>query len=103
MKKSTVSLIIFIAVLAAVLVYLCGWMTGADYDNTNTYEAPAIVTEVDEATGWVSFVDWNGETWCIRGEGYEVDQLVIAVFNDNATESIYDDLVVEVKHIEGTE
>lgn len=98
MKKKTIRLFttIFIVIIVAFAAYTFGWIQGESFDPTATYTAPARVTEVDEDTGWVTFVDWAGEAWCIRREGYEVDQLVIITFNNNNTESIYDDLIVEV-------
>lgn len=94
--KQRIALYIFTIIIVAFAAYTFGWVRGEAFDPTNTYEAPAKVIEVDEATGWVSFADWAGEVWCIRGEGYEVDQLVVITFNDNNTESIYDDLIVDV-------
>lgn len=97
MKKST-STIIFILILACFVCYFLGHAIGLEYDPTSTYLAPAMVSEVDETTDWVTFVDWGGEAWCIRNTGYEVGQLVILEFNDNATEdNIYDDSIVNVR------
>jgi hypothetical protein len=94
--KQRFALYIFTTIIIALAAYSLGWMYGEAFDPTNTYTAPAKVVEVDKATGWVTFTDWAGEAWCIRDEGYEIDQLVIITFNDNNTESIYDDLIVDV-------
>ena len=94
--KQRIALYIFTIIIVAFAAYAFGWVRGEAFDPTSTYEVPAKVVEVDETTGWVSFADWAGEVWCIRGEGYEVDQLVVITFNDNNTESIYDDLIVDV-------
>lgn len=98
MKKSTKRMIITAILLFIVgfAAYSFGWIQGETFDPSSTYTAPARVSEIDDSTGWVTFVDWAGEAWCIRGEGYEVDQLVIITFNNNNTETIYDDLIVEV-------
>lgn len=94
--KQRFALYIFTIIIVAFATYSLGWMHGETFDPTSTYTAPAKVVEVDKATGWVTFADWAGEAWCIRGEGYEIDQLVVITFNDNNTESIYDDLIVDV-------
>jgi hypothetical protein len=94
--KQRFALYIFTIIIVTFAAYSFGWMRGDAFDPSNTYTAPAKVVEVDETTGWVTFVDWAGEAWCIRGEGYEVDQLVMITFNDNNTESFYDDLIVDV-------
>ena len=98
MKKRTVRMIItlFAIVSTAFAAYTFGWTMGESFDPSSTYTAPARVTEVDETTGWVTFVDWADEAWCIRGEGFEGGQLGVITFNDNNTESIYDDLIVDV-------
>ena len=96
MNSKQVAVIVLIIVIFSVGAYTFGWTMGANFDPSSTYTAPARVVEVDETIGWVTFVDWAGEAWCIRGEGYEVDQLVVITFNDNNTESIYDDLIVDV-------
>ena len=98
MKKRTVRMIVtlFAIVITSLITFYIGEYHGLNYDPSSTYTAPARVAEVDESTGWVTFVDWAGEAWCIRGESYEVDQLVMITFNDNNTESIYDDLIVDV-------
>lgn len=100
MKNKTKRILstIFAAIIFCVAAYALGWVSGEAFDTSHTYEAPAIATEIDKVTGWVTLTDWAGESWCIRGEGYEVGQLVIAVFNDNSTpDNIYDDAIVQVK------
>ena len=96
MNSKQVAIIVLIIVIFSVGAYTFGWTMGESFDPSSTYTAPARVAEIDETTGWVTFVDWAGEAWCIRGEGYEVDQLVVITFNDNNTESIYDDLIIDV-------
>lgn len=100
MKKNTKDLIWFVCIGCFVAFCFClfGWTVGKSYDPTTTYEAPAIVTEIDDVTGWVTLTDWAGEAWCIRGENYEIGQLVVAKFNDNnSPDYIYDDMIVNVE------
>ena len=100
MKKNTKDLIWFVCVGCFVAFCFClfGWTAGRSYDPPTTYEAPAIVTEIDDITGWVTLTDWAGEAWCTRGENYEVGQLVVAKFNDNnSPDYIYDDMIVNVE------
>ena len=99
MNSKQVAIIVLIIVIFSVGAYTFGWTMGESFDPSSTYTAPARVAEIDETTGWVTFVDWAGEAWCIRGEGYEVDQLVVIIFNDNNTESIYDDLIIDVGYL----
>ncbi len=100
MKKSTKRFLVFVLSICIVAfgAYCFGWVRGESFDPSSTYEVPAKVSEVDQFTGWVTLVDWAGEAWCIRGDGYELGQLVIVVFNDNNTpDNIYDDTIEEVR------
>lgn len=100
MKKRNFGMAIFLLVVTFIVfaTYALGWIRGKSFDPSNTYTAPARVAEVDETTGWVTFIDWNGEVWCVRDDGYVIDQLVIITFNDNHTESIYDDSIVDIDY-----
>lgn len=97
--KQRFALYIFTIIIVAFAAYSFGWMHGEAFDPTSTYTAPAKVVEIDKTTGWVTFADWAGEAWCIRDDGYEINQLVVITFNNNNTESIYDDLIVNVSRL----
>lgn len=96
-NKKEIAITTFIVAIIILGAYAFGLFQGLEFDDSSVYTAPAAVSEINESTGWITLVDWRGEAWCIRGDGYELNQLVIVVFNDNATEDIYDDLIVEVK------
>lgn len=97
--RRTVALIgaLMMVLMVALFGYYVGWQDGASEDTSTTYTAPATVVEVDEESKWITLVDWNGEAWCIRDDGFTEGEQVIVTFNDNQTESIYDDLIVEVR------
>ena len=65
------------------------------YHEMHTHEIAAVVDEV--TTDYVVLVDNDGEAWVFEGDGYEVGQLVIVVFNDCSTADIYDDEIVEIR------
>ena len=94
--KKTITIIIVIALIVSFSVYLIGLNQGLSYDPSTTYTIPAMITEIDRQTCWVTLVDWNGEAWCIRDDAFVEGELVIVTFNDNDTETIYDDLIIEV-------
>ena len=100
MKKRSIGMVIFLLVVIFIVfaTYALGWLSGQSFSTSSTYTAPARGAEVDETTGWVTFIDWNGEAWCVRDDGYVIDQLVIITFNDNHTESIYDDSIVDIDY-----
>ena len=99
MKRTTVALVAVMMMIAIVglCAYYVGWQDGAEHDPSTTYQSPAVVIEVDELNKWITLADWNGETWCVRDDGYDVGELVIVTFNNNETDTIYDDLIVEVQ------
>ena len=93
-------LVLIVIVSLTLVGYQTGWRHAKNHEPASIYEAPARIIEVNEATGWITLADWAGEAWCIRGENYEVGQLVIVDFNDNHTpDNIYDDLIVNVHRL----
>ena len=60
-----------------------------------------VTTDTEDITGQVAdcvvLVDNDGEAWVFEGDGYEVGQLVIVVFDDMGTDDIYDDEIVEIR------
>jgi len=94
--KKTNSFITVVFILLAIFCFFLGQSLGLSYDPSSTYQSPAIVIEIDEVNGWVTLVDWNGEAWCIRNDGFSKEELVIVTFNNNDTDTIYDDIIVKV-------
>lgn len=103
MKQSNIFIIVMVICIILLCIFFFGYYRGLSYDPTSTYEVPAIVAEVNEENGWVTFEDWNGEAWCIRGTDYKVSELVILTFNDQDSFDIYDDAIVEVRRAESKE
>lgn len=100
MKKSTkrLAVTILVIIIVAFAAYAFGWVQGESFDPSSTYETPAKVIKIDQATNWVTLTDWAGEAWCVRDDSYEEGQLVIVVFNNNNTpDNIYDDVIEEVR------
>ena len=64
-------------------------------ENCEYHEVPAVVEEV--TADCVVLVDNDGEAWVFEGDGYEVGQLVIVVFDDMGTNDIYDDEIIEIR------
>ena len=65
------------------------------YHEMHTHEIAAIVDEV--TADCVVLVDSDGEAWVFEGDGYEVGQFVIVVFDDCGTAEIYDDEIIEIR------
>lgn len=99
MKKNRNFIFAFAFIALSVITYFTGLYQGLTREEpatSATYTAPCDVIEVDSASQWITLVDWNGEAWCIRDEGYEVGELVIATFDNMGTDTIYDDMIVDV-------
>ena len=98
--KRTIRATLFVAlIILFITTYFIGLNQGLSHEEeatSTTYTAPCAVIEVDPATHWVTLEDWNGETWCIRDDSFEVGELVIATFDDMGTDSIYDDMIIKV-------
>ena len=64
-------------------------------ETPNLYTTRAIVVHIDKDL--VMCEDTNGEMWCFEGadEWTEEDEIIL-LMNDNSTEDIYDDEVIDV-------
>lgn len=74
-------------------VLVCG-IANAKADNTYTINATVVNVESDI----VSCEDSNGDIWEFYSEGYKVNDMLILVMDSNHTETIYDDMVVDVQN-----
>lgn len=74
-------------------VLMCG-IANAKADNTYTINATVINVE----NGIVSCEDSNGDVWEFYGEEYKVNDMLILVMDSNHTETIYDDMVIDVQN-----
>jgi hypothetical protein len=97
--KRTIRATLFVAlIILSIATYFIGLNQGLSHEEatTATYTAPCVVIEVDPTTHWATLEDWNGEAWCIRDDSFEIEELVIATFDDMGTTNIYDDMIVDV-------
>ena len=89
--KTIISRIILIVMLSLSLTL--------EYIDANTkahqYEVPAVVDEI--VADCVTLVDNNGDAWEFEGDGYEIGQMVIVVFDDCRTANPYDDEIIEIR------
>lgn len=97
MKRTIRATLLVALIILSIATYFIGLNQGLGHEEEAiTYIAPCVVIEVDPTTHWVTLEDWNGETWCIRDDSFEVGELVIATFDDMGTTNIYDDMIVDV-------
>lgn len=99
MKRTTRTILIVTLTILSIATYFIGLIQGLNHKEPETstlYTAPCAVIEVNPTTCWVTLEDWNGEAWCIRDDSFEVGELVIVTFDDMGTNSIYDDVIVDI-------
>ena len=94
-KDYMITLICFTLIGVLLLAIPLALFPVALKENCEHHEVPAVVKEVTADS--VVLVDNDGEAWVFKGDGYEVGQLVIVVFNDCGTADIYDDEIVEIR------
>ena len=95
MKHLTSILIVILLALTLIVPIYIGANYFTVFSKEQTNEVPAVVEEV--TADCVVLVDNDGEAWVFEGDGYEVGQLVIVVFNDMGTADIYDDEIIEIR------
>ena len=99
MKRTARATLIVAFTILSIAIYFVGLNQGLNHkepETSATYTAPCAVIEVNPVTHWVTLEDWSGETWCIRDDSFEVGELTIVTFNDMGTNSIYDDIIIDV-------
>ena len=95
MKHLTSILIVILLALTLIIPIYIGANYFTVFSRERTHEVSAVVEEV--TADCVVLVDNDGEAWVFEGEGYEVGQAVIVVFNDMGTADIYDDEIIEIR------
>lgn len=84
---------------AAVLASVSALLTCNRNANTSVYAKHGIVTRLDRDADVVTFTDSVGNDWSFYGvEDWMIGDGVSAVMNDNGTDNIFDDEVVNVRY-----
>lgn len=102
-KKITVTQVAVILTIIMVITALTASAFKAVEDNnnntqatTNLYVMRAAVAQIDKDL--VICEDTNGEAWSFEGaDEWAKDDEVILLMNDNNTEEIYDDEIIDVR------
>ena len=69
------------------------------FSNSKEYPTCGTVVSVNHETDVVVFEDFNGLRWGFKGaEDWMVDDIIAVIMNDQGTETIFDDEIVDVKY-----
>lgn len=97
MKKNIIIQAVLFVLVTAMFIGMLAGVGDCRVIKNITRTVPAVVEEINPATGWATLVDWSGEAWHCEDDSLEVGQLVIVEFDDMGTEDIYDDEIVSVR------
>lgn len=71
------------------------------------YPQTFFVNDIDRAQDVLILIDFNGNEWIWSGvEDYEKGDIIATIMEDNGTEIIYDDIIINIRYsgyIEGWE
>ena len=68
-------------------------------EETHNYPLSCVVSGVDLDNDIVGAVDFNGNLWEFEGvEDWQEGDIVAFIMNDNGTEEIFDDVIVDLKY-----
>jgi hypothetical protein len=68
------------------------------------YPTTVIIREIDYLNDLVICEDYNGNEWVFEGiEDWDVNDIVSMIMNDNETELIYDDVIMQIRYSGHTE
>lgn len=92
----------FIAIIA-LFVMIFAFSTAC----AEIYPQTFFVNDTDCARDTLILIDFNGNEWLWSGiEDYEKGDIIAAIMEDNGTEIIYDDIIINIRYsgyIEGWE
>jgi len=92
--------IIIIMTLLTHACYLKGKHAGADEIMSHIYPMSGIVTEVNHQEDHVIVTDSTGNKWEFNGiEDWQEGDIAAMVMDDNGTEEIYDDKIINIHYI----
>ena len=93
MKKIIV--VLFVVVIASML--LAGFVFDKPHE---IYPTSMIVTEVDYENNLVTIVDFEGRMYQFYGceDWYENDICAVIMDNNGTTETVYDDIITQVRY-----
>ena len=88
-----------IAIVAAMFVVIGG--CGIAYTQSNNiYPTVFEVVEINESEDIIYLVDVNGNEWIWNGvEDWQVGDIAAAIMNNNNTEIIYDDDIIQLQYV----
>lgn len=67
--------------------------------SVSCYTTCGIVTSIDDENNIVEITDFNGEIWVYEGvEDYLIGDAVSMLMNNNGTENIYDDIIINIRY-----
>lgn len=63
------------------------------------YPQTFFVNDIDHAQDMLILIDFNGNEWLWSGiEDYEKGDIIAAIMEDNGTEIIYDDIIINIRY-----
>lgn len=91
MRNAIIGLILGVAATATI--------TAQAQTKGEIYPTCGIVTEVDEASDTVTFTEQNGNMFAFGGcEDWQEGDIIAATMDDNGTEEVYDDYIIDVRY-----
>ena len=82
------------------LLITASFLLGAySRDNSKEYPTCGIIVDVNYDTDVATFEDFNGFQWSFYGvEDWMTGDIIAVIMNDNNTETIFDDKIVDYKY-----
>jgi len=63
------------------------------------YPQTFFVNDIDRAQNMLILIDFNGNEWLWSDiEDYEKGDIIAAIMEDNGTEIIYDDIIINIRY-----
>lgn len=101
-KKAAITnvIIVIIMFLLVQAAYLKGERIGTEKVLNRVYPLSGIVTKIDQQKNCVIVTDATGNKWEFNGvEDWQEGDVAAMIMDDNKTEEIYDDKIIDIHYI----
>ena len=100
-KEAAITNVIIVIIMALLThaCYLKGKHAGADEIMSHIYPMSGIVTEVNRQENKIIITDSVGNEWEFNGtDDWHIGDIAAMIMEDNGTEKIYDDEIIDVQY-----
>ena len=101
-KEAAITNVIIVIIMFLLMqtAYLKGERVGTEKILSHVYPLSGIVTKVNQQKDYIIVTDATGNEWEFNGiEDWQEGDIAAMIMDDNGTEEIYDDKIIDIHYI----